>query len=89
MTELTQRQRQILDAIVERWVAAKPPPTLRELGDAFGIASTNGVSDTLKRMEKKGAIRRTSLHSRGIELVLEHPDVAASVASAKRARAEA
>lgn len=87
MNELTDRQRELLDAIVARWLAAKPPPTLRELGDAFGIASTNGVSDTLKRLEKKGVIRRTTLHSRGIDLVLEHPEVKEAITRAKAARA--
>jgi repressor LexA len=47
------------------------PPTLREIGDAFGIASTNGVRYYLDRLEKAGKIRRDRFTSRGIELTEE------------------
>lgn len=45
------------------------PPSIRELGDAFGINSTNGVRYYLSRLEKKGYIRRNPRISRGIVLV--------------------
>lgn len=44
------------------------PPTLREIGAAFGIASTNGVRYYLDRLEQAGKIRRDRFTSRGIEL---------------------
>ncbi|HEY7729241.1 MAG TPA: transcriptional repressor LexA [Candidatus Eisenbacteria bacterium] len=44
------------------------PPTLREIGRAFGIASTNGVRYYLDRLEQAGSIRRDRWTSRGIEL---------------------
>jgi len=44
------------------------PPTIREIGEAFGIASTNGVRYYLDRLEKAGRIRRDRWTSRGIEL---------------------
>ena len=44
------------------------PPTLREIGAAFGIASTNGVRYYLDRLEQAGKIRRDRWTSRGIEL---------------------
>jgi len=44
------------------------PPTLREIGTAFGIASTNGVRYYLDRLEQAGKIRRDRWTSRGIEL---------------------
>lgn len=75
--ELTRRQSEILALIVERWVAAKPMPTRREIMDRFGFTSTNAATDHLKAIEKKGAIRCRALESRGIELVLDHPDVVA------------
>src|SRR6188474_3153590 len=34
------------------------PPTIREIGKAFGIASTNGVRYYLDRLEQSGKIRR-------------------------------
>ena len=30
------------------------PPTMREVGKALGIASTNGIADHLRRLESKG-----------------------------------
>ena len=45
------------------------PPTLREIGLAFGIASTNGVRYYLDRLELAGKIRRDRFTSRGIEVV--------------------
>lgn len=44
------------------------PPTIREIGEAFGIASTNGVRYYLDRLEQAGRIRRDRWTSRGIEL---------------------
>ena len=44
------------------------PPTIREIGEAFGIASTNGVRYYLDRLERAGKIRRDRWTSRGIEL---------------------
>jgi repressor LexA len=44
------------------------PPTLREIGAEFGIASTNGVRYYLDRLEQAGKIRRDRWTSRGIEL---------------------
>ena len=44
------------------------PPTLREIGKAFGIASTNGVRYHLDRLEQSGKIRRDRWTSRGIEI---------------------
>ena len=44
------------------------PPTLREIGTAFGLASTNSVRYYLDRLELAGRIRRDRWTSRGIEL---------------------
>jgi repressor LexA len=44
------------------------PPTIREIGDAFQIASTNGVRYHLQRLEREGHCTRTSRLSRGIAL---------------------
>jgi repressor LexA len=47
----------------------KLPPTIREIGDEFGIKSTNGVRDALNALEKKGFIKKLSNRARGIELL--------------------
>ena len=46
------------------------PPTMREIGAAFGIASTNGVRYHLDKLERDGKIRRDRFTSRGIEVQL-------------------
>jgi len=44
------------------------PPTVREIGDEFGISSTNGVRSHLSALVRKGAITITPRVSRGIKL---------------------
>ena len=64
---LTARQKRILDFIRYRRDTGSTPPTVRELGDRFGIASTEGVMCHLRALEKKGYITCNGL-SRGIRL---------------------
>jgi len=66
---LTDRQQQILDFITDSINARGFPPTLREIGEHFGIRSTNGVNDHLKALEKKGYLRREDLKSRAMRPV--------------------
>jgi len=42
------------------------PPTIREIGEAFGISSTNGVRYYLNMLEKGGHLKRDGRISRGI-----------------------
>ena len=42
------------------------PPTIREIGEEFGISSTNGVRYHLSRLEKSGMLKRNLKISRGI-----------------------
>ncbi len=63
---LTQRQRDILDFISTSIDRRGYPPTLREIGEHFGIQSTNGVNDHLKALEKKGFLEREGLKSRAM-----------------------
>jgi repressor LexA len=67
--QLTQRQRDILDFIAASIDRRGYPPTLREIGEHFGIRSTNGVSDHLKALEKKGFLAREDLKSRAMRPV--------------------
>jgi len=57
---LTRRQAQILGYIVDCIREHRLPPTIAEIGDRFGIASTNGVNDHLVALERKGYITRSS-----------------------------
>jgi repressor LexA len=45
------------------------PPTLREIGQELGIASTNGVRDHLQALIEKGYIHRDERSARGIRLL--------------------
>ncbi|MBN1294191.1 MAG: transcriptional repressor LexA [Candidatus Latescibacteria bacterium] len=66
---LTKRQQEILDFIESFMQQRGYPPTLREIGNEFGISSTNGVRVNLAALEKKNYIVRRPWLSRGIELV--------------------
>ena len=69
LKELTKRQRDILDFIAETIQKKGFPPTIREIGERFRIASTNGVRAILFALTQKGYIKREPLVSRGIELL--------------------
>jgi repressor LexA len=49
------------------------PPTIREIGEAFEISSTNGVRYHLNRLEKDGLLKRSGRISRGIGAVSAGP----------------
>jgi len=63
---LTSRQKERLVFIHEFRHRNEVSPTLREIGRAMGIGSTNGVADSLLRLEKKGYIRLLKRTARGI-----------------------
>lgn len=69
MRELTRRQKEVLDFISQTTEKNGFPPTIREIGKKFRIASTNGVRATLSALSAKGYIRRKPLLSRGIEVL--------------------
>lgn len=64
---LTKRQQQVLDFIQECIEERGYPPTMREIGEAMGIRSTNGVNDHLKALERKGYLTRQTLKSRALQ----------------------
>lgn len=63
-----EREQAILEFIATSLRDRGYPPTIREIGEAFGISSTNGVRYYLDRLEQAGRIRRDRWTSRGIEL---------------------
>lgn len=69
MQGLTDRQQQCLDLITTSVRNRGYPPTMRELGAAMGVRSTNGVNDHLRALERKGKIQRNGGASRGISVV--------------------
>jgi repressor LexA len=47
----------------------KFPPTLKEIGQALGIVSNEGVTGHLRALERKGAIERVRGTQRGIRIL--------------------
>jgi repressor LexA len=64
---LTKRQKAIYDFLLGTIREKGFAPSIFEIGVKFKIASTNGVSDHLKALEKKGYIRRVG--KRAIEVL--------------------
>ena len=56
--QLTDRQRRIMQVIEDSVRRRGYPPTLREIGDAAGLASTSSVSHQLISLQKKGYVSR-------------------------------
>jgi len=67
LPSLTDRQKAIYDFLLKTIREKGFAPSIHEIGRQFKIASTNGVSDHLKALEKKGYIRRVG--KRAIEIV--------------------
>ncbi len=65
---LTTRQKEIYDFLKDKIINRGYGPTVREIGNQFGIRSPNGVMCHLKALEKKGLITRESHMSRAIQL---------------------
>ncbi len=78
-SQLTDRQRKIYDFIREKIESRGYGPTVREIGEAFDIASPNGVMCHLHALVKKGLITRDPRHARAIQLVDHRPTAGASV----------
>ena len=66
MQPLTERQEAILEFIRRSIRERGYPPTLREIGTEMNIRSTNGVSDHLRALERKGYLRREDMKSRAL-----------------------
>jgi repressor LexA len=69
MTKLSRRQLDILDFIKEEVSQKGYPPSVREIGEAVGLASSSTVHGHLARLEKKGLIRRDPTKPRAIEVL--------------------
>lgn len=70
MRKLTERQRTVLSVLEDVIQREGRAPTVRELCKLVGLASTNGMQDHLKALEKKGYIRGNGTRARSIELLV-------------------
>jgi len=66
---LTQRQQEIWQFLVEYVDGHGYPPTVREIGEAVGLASPSTVHAHLANLERAGLLRRDPTKPRALELV--------------------
>lgn len=69
---LTEKQRKILEYIIDFQKENGFPPTIRELGDAFQIGSLRGVTVHLDALVRKGCMTRERT-SRSIRITMPDP----------------
>lgn len=72
MRGLTQRQEEIFNFILKSLREDGCIPTVREIAQAFGFASTNAVHDHLTALAKKGYISRRTGTARNIEIAPDY-----------------
>jgi repressor LexA len=66
--ELTGRQQEIWDFLVDYVDGHGYPPTVREIGEAVGLASPSTVHAHLANLERAGLLRRDPTKPRALEL---------------------
>jgi len=69
LNKISQRQLAILEFIKNEVKDKGYPPSVREIGEAVGLASSSTVHGHLERLEKKGLIRRDPTKPRAIEIL--------------------
>lgn len=69
-SDLSVRQRKVLDVIRHTVDTRGYPPSLREIGETVGLTSPSSVAHQLRMLEKKGYVRRDPHRPRAIEIVL-------------------
>ena len=67
--ELSSRQKLILDVIKESIETNGYPPSMREIGEAAGLASSASVSYQIDALVEKGYIRKDATKGRAFEIV--------------------
>ena len=68
MTDLTPRQRQVLEFIDAEVRERGFPPSVREIGEAVGLSSSSTVHAHLAALQDKGFLRRDPTKPRAIEI---------------------
>lgn len=73
-SDLSAPQRRVLDAIVRLHREKGYAPTVREIGDACGLASTSTVHAHLMNLEDAGWLRSDPTKPRTLEVLLPTPE---------------
>lgn len=66
---LTEIEAKILDFMVQYLRANTYQPSIREIGERFGIKSTKTVSEHLQALAEKGCLERDPSRSRGVKIL--------------------
>ena len=82
--ELTGRQQEIWDFLVDYVDGHGYPPTVREIGEAVGLASPSTVHAHLANLERAGLLRRDPTKPRALELTGRERPEAAQVAELEK-----
>ncbi|CAN5165345.1 transcriptional repressor LexA [soil metagenome] len=72
-TSLSDKQLAILDVIQRSVTSRGYPPSMREIGDAVGLASLSSVTHQLNQLELSGYLRRDPNRPRALEVLIETP----------------
>jgi repressor LexA len=72
-TSLSPKQHAILEVIQNSVAARGYPPSMREIGDAVGLASLSSVTHQLKQLELSGYLRRDPKRPRALEVIISVP----------------
>lgn len=78
MSDLTQRQTEILDFIRSQLRETGFPPTREDIARRFGFSSKTGAQDHLMAIARKGFIELVPGNARGIRLLKEEEDAGLS-----------
>ena len=76
---LTVRQRKILDVIRSAIERQGYPPSVREIGEAVGLASPSSVAHQLRQLQSKGFLRRDPNRPRAVDVRPADPPAAESM----------
>ncbi|PPH24360.1 transcriptional repressor LexA [Rathayibacter toxicus] len=74
--DLSAKQLAILEAIQRSVSSRGYPPSMREIGDAVGLASLSSVTHQLNQLELGGYLRRDPNRPRALEILIDVPQAA-------------
>ena len=78
---LSDKQVAILEAIQQSVASRGYPPSMREIGDAVGLASLSSVTHQLNQLELSGYLRRDPNRPRALEVLIDLPRSESSTVS--------
>ncbi|PWC07202.1 repressor LexA [Mycetocola zhujimingii] len=70
---MSEKQLAILDVIQRSVQSRGYPPSMREIGDAVGLASLSSVTHQLNQLELSGYLRRDPNRPRALEILIDLP----------------